>query len=196
MNLTKREEQIIKDVLLARSNWKQNKLSLKDPIRAGTIEEEKTVWLKRINLLADTLYHFYWLWKNTEAREVLGEKFLAFVGNEIIRKWPFIDIAFHSNNLGDEKGILEHTTPISFFRDLFQNESWTRDHFYWSLVLFHRTMRISLFEDAKLNEHKMKTTRPANAYELVDINVLEIEKWNAFYDDYDTIIRSISDKIE
>lgn len=119
----------------------------------------------------------------------------AFLGQCIVRKFPFKDITeFHST--GWKKGdkmVYEHYTPMSFFRDLIWVKNIAKDisephvfnfeekfssplpHVHWLSILWHlyRTIKISHFENLKLDNNGYRMRRPYNVYgeSIIDITL-------------------------
>jgi hypothetical protein len=152
--------------------------------------------LKHLSKVVHLLYTIY-----LENKDLYGDMFLAFVGNEVFRKWPWKDFPYTSveaqkiigesitgltefeiKNKELEKFLIEniryeHWTPISFFRDLFDMATdLTEDDFYYALVMYYRVVRITHAEDALLNK-KNKTTRSVNTYADFNIEILEKDLW-------------------
>jgi hypothetical protein len=118
-----------------------------------------------------------------------GEDFLAFVGDKIVRHWPYKNFTFTSSQLYNSseeeiKVTLEHWTPISFFRDLLTLPDMTEQDFYDALLYFYRVVIITKDEDFRLNQ-KYKTTRPFDAYDGVNIQIQESGLWKEIYNETD-----------
>ena len=105
----------------------------------------------------------------------------AYLGQWIIRKFPFKDYPFYSSKLVEQKQqkiIYEHYTPMSFFRDLIWAKDFTDGGFVfsentkvfsveeWLSIFWHcyRTVYISKNEDDNLTEKGWRSRRPYNAY--------------------------------
>ncbi len=120
---------------------------------------------KRFEHLSEVLALLYKIYR--ENKSLYGDKFLAFVGNEVVREWPWKDFPFISKAAYNEirstgshtkiTGLLatdisdqkiktalknlryEHWTPISFFRDVFDlDECLTQEDFYNILIHYYR----------------------------------------------------------
>ncbi len=105
----------------------------------------------------------------------------AYLGQWIIRKFPFKDYPFYSSKLVEQKQqkiIYEHYTPMSFFRDLIWAKDFENKKFVfsentkvfsveeWLSIFWHcyRTVYISKNEDDNLTEKGWRSRRPYNAY--------------------------------
>ena len=105
----------------------------------------------------------------------------AYLGQWIIRKFPFKDYPFYSSKIVEQKHqdiIYEHYTPMSFFRDLIWAKDFTDEGFVfsentkvfsveeWLSIFWHcyRTVYILKEEDDKLTEQRYRSRRPYNAY--------------------------------
>jgi hypothetical protein len=105
----------------------------------------------------------------------------SYLGQWIIRKFPFKDYPFYSSKLVEQKQqntIYEHYTPMSFFRDLIWAKDFTDGGFVfsentkvfsveeWLSIFWHcyRTVYISKNEDDNLTEKGWRSRRPYNAY--------------------------------
>lgn len=142
----------------------------------------------RMRDLSKVLYLLYNIYDKN--KELYGEKFYAFVGNEVVRNWPHLDLPFESVNYSNETvGIYEHFTPISFFRDLLDEPNMTEQDFYDALLYFHRVVKISKNENKTLDSSKYKSRRPFNAYEQLGIKIKETEHWNSIYGELDAQIK-------
>jgi len=116
----------------------------------------------------------------------------AFLGQYIIRKFPFKDITeFHSAGWEKGKEVYEHFTPMSFFRDLIWVKNLTKEnseayvfHFEekfssplplenWLSILWHlyRTIKISDSENKRLDKKGYRMRRPYNAYVESEIEI-------------------------
>ncbi len=135
-------------------------------------------------------------------KSLYGDRFLAFVGNEFLKNWPWKDFQFTSvkahNLMGTNttgkynfelpanvvlSGITyEHWTPVSFFRDVFDlGNNLTVNDFYELLINYYRIVRITKNEDQQLNNLGFKSCRPVTAYADAGIEIFEIDLWNRFY---------------
>jgi hypothetical protein len=105
----------------------------------------------------------------------------AYLGQWIIRKFPFKDYPFYSSKIDENKHqdtIYEHFTPMSFFRDLIWAKDFENKKFVfsentkvfsveeWLSIFWHcyRTVYISKNEDDNLTEKGWRSRRPYNAY--------------------------------
>lgn len=161
----------------------------------------------RLNDLSEVLVALYDLYcKNSN---LYGDEFLAFIGDKVIRHWPWKDFPFTSEEaqklLGYNKitGLTkndtpvkkikhitsnlryEHWTPISFFRDVFiiakdKKIKLTKKDFYDLLIDNYRVVWITQEEDNKL-QHNNKTNRTKKTYTKLGIHISEKKLWNSFY---------------
>lgn len=125
----------------------------------------------------------------------------AYLGQHILRNFPFKDyLNFHSESwLINKKGVYEHYTPMSFFRDLIWVKYIDRldqkllfdyeDSNYraytieeWLSILWnrYRTIFISRIEDKNLNK-KQKSRREPDAYCKLGIKVNNLELWEELH---------------
>ena len=185
------------------------KLSRRPPadFRKGNLlpEEERYENVKkRLRHLAQVLTLLHNIYKNN--KELYGDKFLAFVGNEVVREWPWKDFPFISDAAQQKindidpnvhvTGLMkfeiknkqvkevfknfryEHWTPISFFRDIFDlDDSLTEEDFYQILVEHYRVVWITKKEDKKLN-NKNKCNRSPETYSQLGIKIHDKNFWN------------------
>lgn len=164
---------------------------------------------KRFEHLSEVLALLYKIYR--ENKSLYGDRFLAFVGNEVVREWPWKDFPFISKAAYDEiratdsntkvTGLLaadisdhkiktvlknlryEHWTPISFFRDVFDlDESLTQKDFYYLLINYYRVVWITKDED-KLINRRNKTTRSISCYEDLGIVIEDEKYWEYFTDE-------------
>lgn len=167
---------------------------------------------ERFKDLSETLESMYILYLKKE--DLYGDALLAFIGNSIIRCWPWKDFWFTSVEAmklinkpvygmytSDMKKIfditerpkeikLEHWTPISYFRDLFRIGKGnglvlTANNFYDELLDNYRVVRITKKEDDLLTSHGYRSKRPKEAYDLLGIDIFEKNLWNQMYGKYD-----------
>ena len=160
---------------------------------------------KRMSHLAEVLALLHKIY--FENTELYGDKFLAFVGNEVVREWPWKDFPFisekalellaQSESYKDISGKLpfeikdkntkeafknlryEHWTPISFFRDVFHShEPIDESTYYHLLVSFYRVVWITQEEDSQLNKMH-RSWRPSNTYEQLGIKIVSHGVWAA-----------------
>lgn len=153
---------------------------------------------KRLKHLAQVLALLHKIYKADT--NLYGDKFLAFVGNEVVRKWPWKDFLFISRaaqqkirqidpdlkiadlEIRRPKGLskkitFEHWTPISFFRDVFDLDSnLTEADFYQILLIYYRVVLITIDEDKKLN-HKFKSNRSPETYSQLGIEICDKNLW-------------------
>ncbi len=116
------------------------------------------------SLLSKILFKLYKIYR--EDKNLYGKRFLAFVGNEVVREWPKKDYPFESKKYRKgEKAIYEHWTPISFFRDFLSFDGIEQIDFYDALVYYYRIINISLEENNMLDNLGFKTTRPFETYD-------------------------------
>lgn len=105
----------------------------------------------------------------------------AYLGQWIIRKFPFKDYPFYSSKIVEQKQkdtVFEHYTPMSFFRDLIWAKDFTGGGFVfsentkvfsveeWLSIFWHcyRTVYILKEEDDELTGQRYRSRRPYNAY--------------------------------
>jgi len=76
----------------------------------------------------------------------------------------------------------EHWTPLSFFRDIFDQEpELTKNDFYNILIIYYRVVWITKKEDAVLEGKKYKSNRILTAYDDSNIEIFDLESWDKFY---------------
>ncbi len=145
--------------------------------------------------LAQFLFSLYNIYKKDPG--LYGQIFKAYFGNWIVREWPKKDLPFTSLKYNkSEKSIYEHYTPISFFRDMLDDEILNKNFlsekdFHDALLYFYRVIYIHKeTEDDELNKRKFKTSRPVNAYQICDIKISESDLWNKLYSEFDNKIFS------
>lgn len=198
-----------------RKHWEENgtkqlKMSkrpssdLTDGVLKSDFELAKNIQ-KRMSHLAEVLALLHKIY--FENTELYGDKFLAFVGNEVVREWPWKDFPFisekalellaQSESYKDISGKLpfeikdkntkeafknlryEHWTPISFFRDVFHShEPIDKSTYYHLLVSFYRVVWITQEEDSQLNKMH-RSWRPSNTYEQLGIKIVSHDVWAA-----------------
>jgi hypothetical protein len=125
----------------------------------------------------------------------------AYLGQWIIRKFPFKDYPFYSSEIDAQKQqniIYEHYTPMSFFRDLIWAKDFTeRESFVfsentkvfsveeWLSIFWHcyRIVNILKKEEdyEKLTAQGWRSRRPYNAYELCEITVKNKPLWKKMH---------------
>lgn len=134
--------------------------------------------------LSMILHKLYLIYRTNKT--LYGKKFLAFVGNEIVREWPLKDYPFESQQYSkSQKSIFEHWTPISFFRDLYSCKNITQKDFFDALVYYYRIVKISIEENNLLDNNGYKASRPLNAYNELGIQIKSLDKWNSLYYEFD-----------
>jgi hypothetical protein len=189
------------DIDKFRSNWK--KRQLKYSIRPQVdiingVKKPNKDLLENIDLrikdLSEVLELLFKIYKKN--KNLYGDAFLAFVGNEVIREWPWKDFPLTSVkarpfldnfNTGITKNELnnisknlhyEHWTPISFFRDLFDNfDTLTKENFYYALTKYYKVVWLEKEESKPLNG-QYRSTRPVDIYQKLKIEIIEKEYWN------------------
>ena len=140
-----------------RDEWSQRQLKYSQrpivDLRFGERKSNEELILNvntRLNDLAELLEFLFNMYVRN--RDFYGDAFLAFVGNSVVRGFPWKDFPFTSVRASeiigtsktgyteeeikvDKKKIhYEHWTPISFFRDLFDNfDDLDRADFYYVL---------------------------------------------------------------
>lgn len=141
--------------------------------------------------------------------ELYSDRFLAYVGNEVVREWPWKDFPFTSveaqriisqvtpytvTGLYDfevqneqirailRKLHYEHWTPISFFRDIFVNHGvLSVQDFFEILICNYRVVRITKEENKRLTEMGFGQCRPVYAYDAAGISIYEARMWIATF---------------
>ncbi|GAA0851800.1 hypothetical protein [Aliiglaciecola litoralis] len=156
--------------------------------------------MKHLAQVLELLHKIYY-----ENTDLYGDKFLAFVGNEVVREWPWKDFPFLSKNAlnileeiesySDISGKMpfevkdksikdafkklryEHWTPISFFRDIFHSHPpISEEVYYFLLIKYYRIVWIAREEDDALNI-KHRSWRPESTYSDLGIEIIEHEMW-------------------
>jgi|SRR3972149_558669 len=162
----------------------------------------------RLSHLAEVLEILHKIYRKN--KELYGDKFLEFVGYYVIRTWPWKDFPFIStqaNRILKKSGLkddiiglqkfelrnkkvhdklkelrYEHWTPLSFFRDIFDQEpELTKNDFYNILIIYYRVVWITKKEDAVLEGKKYKSNRILTAYDDSNIEIFDLESWDKFY---------------
>ena len=160
---------------------------------------------KRMYHLAEVLELLHKIY--FENSDLYGDRFLAFVGNEVVREWPWKDFPFISKKALDlletkesyqditgklpfevkdkntrevfKKLRYEHWTPISFFRDVFhQHDPIDKDTYYYLLLKYYRVVWITREEDGLLNK-KHRSWRPTEVYDELGIDIIPHEAWSS-----------------
>lgn len=174
---------------------------------APTSDADITVNIqKRMSHLAEVLELLHKIY--AENTELYGDRFLAFVGNEVVREWPWKDFPFISkkalelleggDSYQDISGRLpyevkdkttrevfkklryEHWTPISFFRDVFHShQPLDKSTYYHLLINYYRIVWITREEDDLLNK-KHRSWRPSKTYEELGIDIVPHDTWSKF----------------
>ncbi|WP_285765383.1 hypothetical protein [Biformimicrobium ophioploci] len=191
------------------SGTKQLKMSKRpsEDIADGSLADDAEIARnirKRMSHLAEVLALLHKIYFENE--ELYGDRFLAFVGNEVVREWPWKDYPFISQaalhllqeceSYSDISGRLpfevkdrgireifkklryEHWTPISFFRDVFHShEPLDKSTYYHLLINFYRVVWITREEDDLLNK-KHRSWRPSKTYEELGIEIVPHEAWS------------------
>lgn len=198
-----------------RSHWEENgtkrlRMSKRPPgdVSDGSLVSDVELAeniRKRMSHLAEVLELLHRIY--SENTELYGDRFLAFVGNEVVREWPWKDFPFvsekalellqESESYQDISGKLpfevkdksvreifkklryEHWTPISFFRDVFHShEPLDKATYYHLLINFYRVVWITREEDDLLNK-KHRSWRPSETYSELGIEIVPHEAWQA-----------------
>lgn len=156
--------------------------------------------LRHLAEVLELLHKIYYRNINTNdsdmVNELYGENFLAFVGDKVIRHWPWKDFLFISEQafellkentetinsikiskklitqIKDKKIKYEHWTPISFFRDVFHLSKTPLDAntFYYLLIEYYRVVLVSEEENKLINE-KHKSSRKIGTYDELGIKI-------------------------
>lgn len=174
------------------TNWKKHLFhSQRLPIyQAQSIYDIKKS-KHNLSIILSCLYSIY-----RENEILYGKKFLAFVGNWVVRNWPRKDFPFDSINYNpNDKSTYEHWTPISFFRDLFSLEVISQQDFFDALVYYYRIVKISKEENDLLDNSGFKTTRPFDTYDSLNIRIKNRELWEEMYSEIDKIHTSYSNNL-
>jgi hypothetical protein len=172
------------------------KKDVKNGILLSPEERYKNILL-RFRDMAEVLALLFKIYKNN--KPLYGDRFLAFVGNDFLRNWPWKDFQFTSveaqklikadatgkYNFELPRGVVlsgiryEHWTPNTFFRDIFETEeTLSEDDFYQLLIENYRIVRITKEEDRKLEILGYRTSRPVTAYKEAGIDIYENNLWN------------------
>jgi hypothetical protein len=146
---------------------------------------------RRLRHLARVLTVLHEIYMDNQS--LYGDRFLEFVGNEVIRKWPWKDFAFESVSArklakGKRVSLLgsdfrevdkstkaglryEHWTPISFFRDVFKMRTRISERdFYRMLCNHYRVVWITRAEDARLDK-RHRANRSRETYSKFGITI-------------------------
>lgn len=160
----------------------------------------------RLEDLADFLVFFNKLY--LEKYELYGDELLAFIGDKVIRHWPWKDFPFISeeaqkklkvditgltknDSLSKKQKtklknfVYEHWTPMSFFRDAFKiakaNEiTLTKQDIYDLLIENYRIVWVTKVENKKLGG-KFKSKRKKSTYDKVGIIIFNKALWSKLY---------------
>ena len=191
-------------------NIKYSKRPIKDKLDDRLIDHLDRFENVKLRLkdLSKFLVLFYDLYK--DKYDLYGDELLAFIGDKVIRQWPWKDFPFTSieaqNLLGDNsitgltkndsdfkelKPILnqlryEHWTPLSFFRDAFiiakeNNLKLTDIDFYDLLIENYRIVWITKEEDSKKLGGKYKSKRTEKTYDELGIKISDKKLWDKLY---------------
>lgn len=162
----------------------------------------------RLKDLSKFLVLFYGLYK--DKYDLYGDDLLAFIGDKVIRHWPWKDFPFTSvkaqdllanhnitgltkydSDVKELKPILnqlryEHWTPLSFFRDAFiiakeNNLKLTDTDFYDLLIENYRIVWITKEEDSNKLGGKYKSKRTVKTYDELDIKISDKKLWDKLY---------------
>ena len=162
----------------------------------------------RLKDLSKFLVLFYGLYK--DKYDLYGDDLLAFIGDKVIRHWPWKDFPFTSieaqdllanhnitgltkndSDIKKLKPILnhlryEHWTPLSFFRDAFiiakeNNLKLTDIDFYDLLIENYRIVWITKEEDSKKLGGKYKSKRTVKTYDELGIKISDKKLWDKLY---------------
>ena len=179
-----------------REEWKKRQLGFskrpKCDYENGNRISNDRLWEninRRLKHLSKVLFTLYKIYK--EDKDLYGDAFLSFVGNEVVRGWPWKDFPLTSKKASEILGKVttgltnneikvnpkeihyEHWTPISFFRDLFDNfDDLTEDNFYYVLKKYYKVVRITNAESEPFKK-EYRTTRPVDIYETLKIDIIE-----------------------
>ncbi len=191
-----------------RKQWEivgAKRLDLRSYSKADIDADEETRLqnlLARMDDLASILYNIYELYKKNP--DMYGERMFAFVGNSIVREWPYKDPIFTSeaafdiiNNHGCYEQFVslpgdvarksfnaassslrfEHWTPITFFRDIFSFDmNLSVEDFAQALKQNYRTVWVTKEEDNRIN-NKTRSFRSVSDYEKQGIKIKEKKRW-------------------
>ncbi|KAF0199764.1 MAG: Uncharacterized protein FD166_192 [Bacteroidetes bacterium] len=191
------EKETLKTVIRFRRSWISKRLNLSNPdlnANLTTLQRFDNV-KRRLSDLSKVLFELYKIYNSN--RELYGEEFLAFVGDKVIRNYPWKDLPFSSvASQNSENNIREHWTPISFFRDAFMEENWTENHFFCALLYYYRIVNITNEENQQLEALTYRTTRPLTAYSEAEIQIHEAELWSSLYDEFNIQENIIHNEIQ
>lgn len=184
-----------------RLNWESKRLSISkrpesdinsDQSRKSNEELKSNIEirLKDLSRVLSVLHKIY-----HQNKEYYGDAFLAYVGDKVIRHYPWKDFPLISEAAAKELNIkpddligfskedvkinskdihYEHLTPISFFRDIFRDEEdLNTDDFEYILNEYYKVVRITKDENDRLNLKGFKATRPIDAYYQSLITLIE-----------------------
>ncbi len=169
--------------------------------RAVNVQER----MRHLSAILSLMHKIYW-----QEKDLYGDHFLAFIGDKIVRQWPWIDLpavsekaAQWANDVGIHKPMLglsvrelskdiklkeskiryEHITPMAFFRDVVRNHPPLSADIYFDLLKRnYRVAWITKSEDDNLNAAGARFWRSINTYEDVGIALKKPEEWT-FFDD-------------
>lgn len=183
-----------------RLNWESKRLSISkrpesdinsDQSRKSNEELKSNIEirLKDLSRVLSVLHKIY-----HQNKEYYGDAFLAYVGDKVIRHYPWKDFPLISEAAAKELNIkpddligfskeeikinpkvihYEHNMPISFFRDIFRDEiDLNEEDFEYILNKYYNVVRITKEENDRLTSKGYKTTRPASAYKDCDIKII------------------------
>ena len=144
-------------------------------------------------------------------KDLYGDNFLAFVGNSVVREWPWKDYPFTSKNAFEHlaptepllgklnaeiadnsvkerlnETVYEHWTPLSFFRDVFEiadelDMKLSKEDFYEMLLRNYRIVRVTKDEDDRLAKEGYRSRRLKSTYADLEISIHEKEDWDRWY---------------
>lgn len=154
------------------------------------------IYTQRMDNLGQILHYLHTISDSLDELEVPNlygvEKsaLRSWIGQELIRCYPYIDIPFSSTRgyrRESDRKIGEHWTPLMMFRDIimvrnsneFGQESWSD-----VLRFQYRFVNVSRGENMRLDAHGFKSVRPFNAYEIADIEIhsSQVDLWNRIYE--------------
>jgi hypothetical protein len=199
----------IKSLYKSAQSPKLSKQPLIKIISTMSFLERKKIRESRLKCLAEVLNCIYQLFHkrlvitNINGRKhynhpIYGDRLpmLAYVGQHIIRFFPFKDVPYWSKSAfassTGRKIVPEHWTPITFFRDILildlpPNVKMNTRLWFKILKKYYRVVYITENEDSRLNSTKgphgvsYKTKRPASAYKNLIIRINNHNDFERFH---------------
>lgn len=162
--------------------------------------------LARLEDLGFVLYQLYLLYM--KRGPLYGDRYLAFVGNNVVREWPYKDQIFTSERafkiidsedlykdfLSKPRDVIqrkgsktqavskllhyEHWTPISFFRDIFEMDRDITEEAFTQALKRNYRIVWVTKEENKWLDSNSKSLRNTDAYLNVGIHIHEKDVWD------------------